>query len=44
MHILHREVPDLRGVAEVTYHAGSLPYLLYHARVSRVKSEVVSVD
>lgn len=43
MHILRREVTDLRGVAEVTFHAGSLPCLLYHTRVRCVKSEVVSV-
>lgn len=43
MHILRREVTDLRGVAEVTFHAGSLPCLLYHTSVRCVKSEVVSV-
>lgn len=43
MHILHQEVTDLTGVAEVTYHAASLPYLLYHTRLRCVKSEVVSV-
>lgn len=37
MHILLWEVADMRGVAEVTCHAGSLPYLRYHVRVRGIE-------